>query len=182
MHGLTDCIKFTRIVAIDLGKFNSVVCFYDPATTHHSFVTIQTIPQTVHDFLAEHAGEDPSQVLVVFETCDCGGWVYDVATALGFVVAIANPLHEAWRWTKVKRKTDRDDALKLASMAAIVALARKLLVKLWAMLRDGSGWIDPDRPPEKHADGGVPPAGVRCSPPEDTGRVTAVSSVVGAIG
>jgi transposase len=119
MHGLTDCIKFTRIVAIDLGKFNSVVCFYDPATTHHSFVTIQTIPQTVHDFLAEHAGEDPSQVLVVFETCDCGGWVYDVATALGFVVAIANPSHEAWRWTKVKRKTDRDDALKLASMAAM---------------------------------------------------------------
>ena len=23
--------------------------------------------------------------------------------------------HEAWRWTRVKRKTDKDDALKLAS-------------------------------------------------------------------
>jgi transposase len=396
MHGLDHSINFTRIVAIDLGKFNSVACLYDPATTKHSFVTIQTIPQTVHDFLAEHAGDDPSQTLVVFETCDCGGWVYDIAVAMGFRVAIANPSHEAWRWTKVKRKTDRDDAHKLASMAAmkqlptvhmpspqqrqkrrlvhqrrslvqrrtevknsirsifsqqglqlvrgtkqwtkpgiaqlkseskllgkcsvdelwrgrlhvelellqmldeqlklvdrkldalgsederiarlqqvkgvgprlaealvvhlddphrfknarqvsayvglvpkqfesgmmkrvgritrrgpsllrgmlievawmvyrhnawakrfvqnvsrgmkqrkkiaIVALARKLLVKLWAMLRDGSGWRDPDQPANKGVDGGVPPAGVGFSPPEDTGTITAVSSVAGALG
>jgi transposase len=398
MHGLTNCIKFNRIVSIDLGKFNSVVCLYDPATTEHSFVTIQTTPQRVHELLVEHAGEDPSQTLVVFETCDCGGWVYDIAVALGFAVAVANPSHEAWRWTKVKRKTDRDDALKLASMAAmrqlptvhmpspqqrqkrrlvhqrramvgrrtqiknsirsifsqqgvslvrgtkqwtkagikqlkqeskplskcsvdelwrgrlqvelkllevldeqlrivdqtldalgskderierlqqvkgvgprlaealvvhlddphrfksarqvsayvglvpkqfesgtmkrvgritrrgpsllrgmlievawmvyrhndwakrfvqqvsrgmkqrkkiaIVALARKLLVKLWAMLRDGSDWIGPDQPRQqpKGVDGGVPPAGVRCSPPEDTGTITALSSVGVALG
>ena len=75
--------------------------------------------QTIHDLLVQHVGEDPSQTLVVFETCDCGGWVYDIAMALGFAVAVANPSHEAWRWTKVKRKTDRDDALKLASMAAM---------------------------------------------------------------
>ena len=119
MHGPAQFTKFTRIVAIDLGKFNSVVCLYDPATTDHSFLTIQTTPQAMHDLLVQQAGEDPSQTLVVFETCDCGGWVYDIAQALGFAVAIANPSHEAWRWTKVKRKTDRDDALKLASMAAM---------------------------------------------------------------
>ena len=119
MHGPAQFTKFTRIVAIDLGKFNSVVCLYDPATTDHSFLTIQTTPQAMHDLLVQQAGEDPSQTLVVFETCDCGGWVYDIAMALGFAVAIANPSHEAWRWTKVKRKTDRDDALKLASMAAM---------------------------------------------------------------
>ena len=33
MHGLAHSITFNRIVAIDLGKFNSVVCLYDPATT-----------------------------------------------------------------------------------------------------------------------------------------------------
>ena len=123
MHGTIQCrvdsTTFTKILAIDLGKFNSVACLYDPATTSHSFETIQTIPRTVHDFLVQHAGEDPSQTLVVFETCDCGGWVYDIAAALGFCVAVANPSHEAWRWTKVKRKTDRDDALKLASMSAM---------------------------------------------------------------
>lgn len=119
MHGLDHSINFSRIVAIDLGKFNSVVCLYDPGTTEHSFVTVQTTPQAVHDLLVENAGSDPSQTLVVFETCDCGGWVYDIASALGFIVAVANPSSEAWRWTKVKRKTDRDDAHKLASLAAM---------------------------------------------------------------
>jgi transposase len=95
------------------------VCLYDPATTQHSVLTVQTMPQTIHDLLVQHAGESPSQTLVVFETCDCGGWVYDIAVALGFAVAIANPSHEAWRWTRVKRKTDRDDAHKLASLAAM---------------------------------------------------------------
>jgi transposase len=62
-------------------------------------------------------GDDPGSVLVVMETCDTAGWVHDIAVALGLAVAIANPSNEAWRWTKVKRKTDRDDALKLARMA-----------------------------------------------------------------
>lgn len=57
MHGFHQLhsTKFTKILAIDLGKFNSVVCLYDPATTQHSFVTIQTTPQAVHDLLVQHA-------------------------------------------------------------------------------------------------------------------------------
>src|SRR3954447_6882040 len=39
--------------------------------------------------------------------------------ALKLPYAVANPMHEAWSWRKVKRKTDRDDALKLARMAAL---------------------------------------------------------------
>jgi transposase len=45
--------------------------------------------------------------------------VHDLATALGMPVAIANPSHEAWRWTRVKRKTDKDDALKLAKLTLL---------------------------------------------------------------
>jgi transposase len=119
MHGLDHSINFSKILSIDLGKFHSVSCHYDVATTQHAFETLQTTPQAMHDLFVKHAGEDPSQTLIVFETCDCGGWVYDIAAALGLPVAVANPSHEAWRWTKVKRKTDRDDALKLASMAAM---------------------------------------------------------------
>ena len=144
MHGLAHSIKFSRIVAIDLGKFNSVVCLYDPATTDHSFLTIQTTPQAMHDLLVQQAGEDPSQTLVVFETCDCGGWVYDIAAALGFAVAIANPSHEAWRWTKVKRKTDRDDALKLASMAAMRQLPT-VHMPSHQQRREAAGWCDNQR-------------------------------------
>ncbi|HVT89220.1 MAG TPA: IS110 family transposase [Tepidisphaeraceae bacterium] len=119
MHGLAHSTTFNQILAIDLGKFNSVVCLYDAQTAEHRFVALANTPQAIHDLLVEQAGSDPSSTLVVFETCDCSGWVYDIATALGFAVAVANPSHEAWRWKRVKRKTDRDDAIKLAQMAAM---------------------------------------------------------------
>jgi transposase len=123
MHALVvnHSTKWNRIVALDLGKFNSVACCYDATTQQHAFSTMATTPQQVHDLLVEQlAGErDPSRVLVVFETCDVGGWIYDIAVALGLSVRIANPASEAWRWTKVKRKTDRDDALKLLKMTLL---------------------------------------------------------------
>jgi len=109
--------SFNRILALDLGKFNSVLCDYDPASGGHRFESLATTPQAIHDLLAGLAGEEPAKAVVVMETCDTSGWVYDIATTLGFSVLIANPSNEAWRWTKVKRKTDRDDALKLARMA-----------------------------------------------------------------
>jgi transposase len=56
--------------------------------------------------------------LVVFETCTVTRWVADLCEELGLPYQIANPMHEAWSWRKVKRKTDRDDALTLAPMAA----------------------------------------------------------------
>ena len=46
------------------------------------------------------------------------GWVHDLASALGIEVQVANPNTEGWRWRRVKRKTDRDDALKLARLSA----------------------------------------------------------------
>ena len=123
MHGLdspashsTNC---TRILALDRGKFNSVLCVYDLATAEHRFTSLATTPAAVHDLLVEHQTADPAGTLLVIETCDVAGWVYDIATTLGIAVAVANPSHEAWRWTRVKRKTDKDDALKLARMAAI---------------------------------------------------------------
>jgi transposase len=115
MHGTS----YARILALDLGKFNSVLCVFDPATAAHSFVSLASDRQTIHDRLAEHMSADPKQTLVVFETCESSGWVHDVAAAMGFSINVANPSNEAWRWTKVKRKTDRDDALKLAKMASM---------------------------------------------------------------
>jgi transposase len=73
----------------------------------------------IHDLLVEQQTADPADTLLVIETCDVAGWVYDIATALGMAVAIANPSHEAWRWTRVKRKTDKDDALKLAKLTLL---------------------------------------------------------------
>jgi transposase len=123
MHGPLNLQHYstaiTRILALDLGKFNSVLCVYDPATHDHRFVGAATTPQTIHDLLVAHQSDDASATLLVIETCDVAGWVYDIAVALGINVAVANPAHEAWRWTRVKRKTDKDDALKLAKLAVL---------------------------------------------------------------
>ena len=103
----------TTILTIDLGKFKSVACRFDPASGRHTFQTIATTPANVHDLLVEAA---PS--LLVIEACGICGWVCDLAESLSIPVRVANTLGEAWKWKKVKRKTDRDDALKLAKLAA----------------------------------------------------------------
>jgi transposase len=103
----------TTILALDLGKFKSVACRYDPATGDHAFETIATNPPAVHDLLLDAA---PS--MLVIEACSICGWVRDLAETLGIEVRVANTHGEAWKWKHVKRKTDRDDALKLAKLAA----------------------------------------------------------------
>jgi transposase len=101
------------ILAIDLGKFKSVACRFDPASGQHAFETIATTPTAVHDLLLESSPQ-----LLVIEACSASGWISDLAESLSIEVRLANVLGEAWKWKRVKRKTDRDDALKLAKLAA----------------------------------------------------------------
>lgn len=101
-----------RLMTIDLGKFKSVACLYG-GEDDVTFRTIETRPQAVHDLVVAWAPER-----LVIEVGTVSGWVYDVATALGVEVQVANPNTEGWRWRRVKRKTDRDDALKLARLSA----------------------------------------------------------------
>jgi len=101
------------ILALDLGKFKSVACRYDPATGEHAFETIATTPPAVHDVLIE-----ASPAVLVIEACSVCGWISDLAESLSIKVRVANTMGEAWKWKRVKRKTDRDDALKLAKLAA----------------------------------------------------------------
>ena len=101
------------ILGLDLGKFKSVACSYDTNTNNPSFASLHTDPGEFRRFLLR---QQPT--LVVFETCTIAGWVADLCAELKLDYAVANPMNEAWAWRKVKRKTDRDDALKLARMAA----------------------------------------------------------------
>jgi transposase len=104
----------STILGLDLGKFKSVACAYDTETNAARYTTIHTDPADLRKLLeAERPG------LVVFETCTVAGWVADTCAELGCAYAVANPMGEAWSWRKVRRKTDRDDALKLARMAAL---------------------------------------------------------------
>lgn len=104
----------TRILAIDLGKFKSVACDYDTKTHQHTFSTVPTRPQAVHDLIVERS---PGRVVI--EVGSQAGWVKDLCEAFGVEVQVANPSHEAWRWKNTKRKTDKDDALRLARLSVM---------------------------------------------------------------
>jgi transposase len=104
----------TTILAIDLGKFNSVLCWYEPDSRVSSFRAAPTTP----DELRRELTRWPVAV-VVFEACSQAGWVHDLCEELGRPALVASTTGAAWQWKHVKRKTDRDDALKLARLAAV---------------------------------------------------------------
>ena len=58
--------------------------------------------------------------------------------SLGVEVKVANPTNDAWKWKNVKRKTDRDDALKLAQLTTLNQLPTVYMpkkdVRLWRQL------------------------------------------------
>jgi transposase len=102
------------IIAIDLGRHNSVACVYQRGTRAHTFRTLDTTPADLDRLLARHPGAP-----VVIEACANAGWVHDRALSAGHPVKVANTAAESWKFTHLKRKTDRDDALRLAELEAI---------------------------------------------------------------
>ena len=101
-----------KILSADLGKFKSVFCVYDGQRAE--FQTVPTERETFSEVIRQASAD-----VVVFETCTAAGWVADLCEELGMDYFVANPNGEAWRWSKIKRKTDRDDALKLARLTAM---------------------------------------------------------------
>lgn len=102
------------ILAMDLGKNKSVFCDYGPQDGPHQFGTVPTSPQDVHDLLLKYPRH-----LVVIEICPHAGWVADLCLALGREFKAVNTTGEEWKWNKVKDKSDRADALKIAKMEAM---------------------------------------------------------------
>jgi transposase len=102
------------ILAIDLGKFNSVCCWYEPATKAATFRAMRTTQAELGRELTRR-----SVSCVVIEACSPAGWISDACGEHGLRCLVANTTGAAWQWKNVKRKTDRDDALKLARLAAI---------------------------------------------------------------
>jgi transposase len=106
-----------KILAVDLGKYKSVACNYVTTTGTARFATVVT-----HVLELDRLLRQESPDLVVIETCSIAGWVHDLCCQRGVKCQVANPSSEAWKWKNVKRKTDRDDALKLAQLAALEQL------------------------------------------------------------
>lgn len=98
------------ILAIDLGKYKCVACV-DRATAEPTFQTIDTSRADVARLI-----QRTRPAAVVIESCSLAGWVHDLCDELGVACRVANTSAEAWKYKHAKRKTDRDDALRLAQL------------------------------------------------------------------
>jgi transposase len=101
-----------KILAIDLGKFKSVACVLNTADGEFFYRTVATTPSAIRELLLEAAPDR-----LVIEVGAQAGWIADLSESLKVELQVANPHHDAWRWKNVRRKTDRDDALRLAQMS-----------------------------------------------------------------
>jgi transposase len=52
----------------------------------------------------------------IIEACLLAGWVHDLCAELGVRCLVANTASEAWKFKHLKRKTDKDDALRLTQL------------------------------------------------------------------
>ena len=101
-----------RILAIDLGKFKSLFCWYDDQEQKFRIQTASSTPQAFHEMLIKREVDR-----VVIEVCDMAGWVKDLCETLSIPIQVVNPNGEGWRWRNVKKKTDKEDAKKLCRLS-----------------------------------------------------------------
>jgi transposase len=106
-----SAVTNTAILAIDLGKYKSVACVHDAATGEFRFTTFETTRAELRKRIDK---ERP--VVVVIEACLLAGWVHDLCVEHGARCLVANTASEAWKFKHLKRKTDKDDALRLAQL------------------------------------------------------------------
>src|SRR5262245_59509447 len=106
----TDTTAPAPILAIDLGKYKSVACLSRCADDTR-FTSWATSRDERARLIQRHR---PSVVLI--EACLLAGWVADLWAQLGVSCLVANTASDAWKFKHLKRKTDRDDARRLAEV------------------------------------------------------------------
>jgi transposase len=99
------------ILAIDLGKYKSVASVHDQEAGEFRF-RFTTFDMARAELRKLIGKEQPA--VVVIEAYLLAGWVHDLCVELGVRCLVANTASEAWKFKPLKRKTDKDDALRLA--------------------------------------------------------------------
>ena len=102
------------ILTLDLGKFKSVACLYEPASQSAQFETLNTSPAEIQNLILRTS---PQRVII--EACSLYGWIYDLCLQLGFPLTVVSTNDEAWPWQNIKRKTD-PKSLKLRLIVEII--------------------------------------------------------------
>jgi hypothetical protein len=150
-----------RILAIDLGKFKSVACWYDADSGEAKFQTVPTSRQEMRQLLLAREVvvaylDDPKRFTKGSQISSFAGLVprqyqsgetdrrgriskrgpgllRKMLAEGSWVMLRYNP----WAQRLVQRISRGQRTRK---KQAVIALARKLLVRCWAMLRDGQPW------------------------------------------
>jgi transposase len=99
----------STILAIDLGRYKSVACVHVPDSGEIRSTTFDTTRAELQRLLAK---EQPGVASI--EACLLVGWVHDLCGERGVRCLVANTASEAWKFKHLKRKTDKDDAPRLA--------------------------------------------------------------------
>jgi transposase len=107
----TTASSNASILAIDLGKYKSVACVHEQDSGEFRFTTFDTTRAELRKWIGK---EQPA--VVIIEACLLAGWVHDLCVELGVRCLVANTASEAWKFKHLKRKTDKDDALRLAQL------------------------------------------------------------------
>jgi hypothetical protein len=136
-----------KILALDLGKFKTMCCFFDTRTRKHEFLTAATERSYLTTVFKKNKVD-----LVVMEACGPSGWINDLAESLGLRTLVCSTNEDAWKlvecawsslrynpWAKAiyERISGKQ---KTRKKKAAVALARKIAVIAWALLRDEKDW------------------------------------------
>src|SRR5215510_13644020 len=102
------------ILALDLGKYKTVACASTGSPDSARLESVVTDRDRLRQLFAKYR-----PAVVVCEACALSGWVADLCQELGLACRVANTANEAWKFKHAKRKTDKDDALRLAQLQAL---------------------------------------------------------------
>lgn len=99
------------ILAIDLGTYKCVACIHGVTDGEIIFTTFETTRAELQKLIGKHQA-----AVVIIEACLLAGWVHDLCAELEVPCLVANTASEVWKFKHLKRKTDKDDALRLAQL------------------------------------------------------------------
>ena len=76
-----------EILALDLGKFNTMCCFFDTKTRKYSFLNAPTERNYLNTLFKNHKVD-----CVVMEACGPSGWINDLAISHGLKTLVCSTI------------------------------------------------------------------------------------------
>ena len=92
----------STILSIDLGKYKSILCWYEVKSRQAEYRSIATTPEVLRAELQRQP-----VTTVVIEACSQAGWVSDLCLSLSLPCDIANTNDQAWQWKYVNPRPTR---------------------------------------------------------------------------